>query len=174
MANSQLFLAQREADVRFSSEEELGTETCSVCQRTMEERWRDMWYVNDIRMGHEPMKGPGQRLVCSRRCLSQLVYDQAPEDVKSLMRMIARQIHEWSENVDLKSMDWCLRHSFLTFAVSQLDFIVHDDQMDTLAKELLGRDWRDENYPAWFADAITPVAPAKPVEFVHLGIGGGM
>lgn len=174
MSDSQATLYRIENSARFSSDSELGTETCVVCLRTMEERWRDLWFVNDLRMGHEPIQGPGQRLVCSRACLSQLVYDQAPEDVRSLMRMLARQIHDWSENVNLKSMDWCLRHSFLTFAVSQLDFIVHDDQMENFAAELLGRDWRDQDYPKWFSDAITPVAPAKPVEFVHLGIGGGL
>ena len=172
MSQQQIYLAQRDNDQRFSSDHELGTETCAVCQRVMVERYTDMWYaydpkeahdIPDIRMGHEPIQGPGQRLVCSRRCLSQLVYDTAPEDVKSLMRVMARQLHDWFENVNLKSTDWCLAHSFITHAVSHLDFVVHNDQMDTFAQELLGRDWRDQNYPEWFEEAISPVAPAKPV-----------
>lgn len=170
MADNQLQLIQRDNDQRFSSDSELGTETCTVCHREMEERWTDMWYVADNRMGHEPIKGPGQRLVCSRRCLSQLVYDQAPEDVKALMRTMARQIHDWFENVNLKSMEWCLRHSFVTHALSHASFEVMNFEQANLAQELLGNDWRDQNFPEWFEEAIAPIAPAKPVEFVHLGI----
>lgn len=171
MANGQLYLAQRDNDQRFSSDHELGTETCTACQRVMEERWTDMWYVNDVRMGHEPIKGPGQRLLCSQRCNSQLVYDTAPEEVRSLMRMFARMIHEWSESVTMRSLDWSLSHSFVTHAVPRINLVVLDDEIDTFAKELLGRDWRDANYPQWFEDAIAPVTPAKPVEFIHLGLG---
>jgi hypothetical protein len=170
--SSQLRLATRDNDARFASEQELGTETCESCRRVMEERWRDMWFVigpnSDHRMESEPISGPGQRLVCSQRCLSQLVYDSAPEETRELMRISARQIHNWFETVNLKSVSWCLSHSYVTHAVSHTAWVILDYEMNEFAKKLLGDNWRDENNPEWFEQAIAP--KREPVQLFMPGV----
>jgi hypothetical protein len=155
---------------------------CPTCKREMFERWSGLWFVEDRRMGGEPLDAPMGEKCCSRSCLSQYVYDTAPEDVKSLMRSFALVVNEWSEAVRLRrsdrslNLDWALRHSYLTHLMPRLNLEVADDAMEDFAEELIGRDAAigADDPPAWYMDAITPVVPAKPVEFVHLGIGGGL
>jgi hypothetical protein len=97
------------------------------------------------------------------------VYDQAPEDTKQLMRFFARVIHEWNEEVTLRSFDWSLRHSYLTHLIPRLNLEVACNEIDEFAKTMLGDNWRDANYPEWFSDAIAP--KHEPIQMVMAGLG---
>jgi hypothetical protein len=177
MSDSQISLYRRENEARFSGPEQ-GNHVCITCKREMVEQFTDLWYVDGRRISDGPLDAPRGEKCCSRRCLSQYVYDTAPEDVKSLMRSFALVVNEWSEAVRLRrsdrslNLDWALRHSYLTHLMPRLNLEVADDAMEDFAEELIGRDavLGTDDPPRWYMDAITPVAPAKPVEFVHLGL----
>ncbi len=159
-----------------------GQETCAACKREMVERWTDMWYVGERRMEDQPLDAPGKQKVCSRRCLSQVVYDTAPESVKDLMRVLARVTFEWIENVSLRrtdgdaNLDWALSHSYITLLLPRLSLSVTDDAMRDFLHDLVGRDCAvgGDEFPTWYENAIhgqiVPLKPAQPEEFVHRGI----
>jgi hypothetical protein len=170
---------QGEHDHIFADGGMLNSEECVTCKRPMVERWSTLWFVGGNRMSDNPLDAPRGEKCCSTSCLSQFVYDTAPEEVKSLMRSFALVVHEWNEAVRLRrsdrslNLDWAMRHSYLTHLMPRLSLEVAHDAMESFAEELIGRDavLGTDDPPAWFRDAVTPLVPAKPVQFVHLGIG---
>lgn len=156
---------------------------CITCKREMVEQWTDLWYVDGRRISDGPLDAPRGEKCCSRRCLSQYIYDTAPEDVKSLMRSFAVVVNEWSEAVRLRrsdrslNLDWALRHSYLTHLMPRLNLEVADDAMEDFAEELIGRDAAigQSDPPQWYMDATSPakltVVRAADVQMVVEGYG---
>jgi hypothetical protein len=166
---------QGEHDRIFAEAGLPNSEECVACRRQMVERWPGMWFVGGKRMWGGPLDAPRNEKCCSTSCLSQYVYDTAPEDVQSLMRSFALIVHEWSESVRLcrsdrsVNLDWAIRHSYLTHLMPRLSLEVANDAMESFAQELIGRDAArgTDNPPAWFMDAITARIPRKPAGTVR-------
>ena len=149
---------------------------CEICEREVERnRNTGKWWFSDSLQVECAPTWVGYAFLCSDRCQSQHAYNLGTDKDRELMNALARMCHAWQEEqINPESHSWCLRHLHSGLAVDRSTLSNIHDGLQNLLKGLAGQGYFDgkEDAPEWYADAIAPVVPAKPVEFVHLGIGG--
>ena len=130
-------------------------ETCARCAREMVETYPGIWYVDAIRMGHEPISVKGE-LVCSQLCKSQFIFESLNEADKEVLRDMAAAAYKWFTTTEGAGLRWRLQHSAIAALIGPLVITAVEVEIRDLLKELAGTDFLDgkEDGPKWFQEAV--------------------
>jgi hypothetical protein len=130
-------------------------ELCAICRRELEWDTHNgkVYYSESLLRGADPRELAGGACVCSQKCLSQYVYDNATVEDQQALRELARACYDWREYTAPNFDRWCLEHSALHTLIDPLNLRLLNTAMDRLHQSLGG----DDEEPRWFLEAVGEV-----------------
>lgn len=143
---------------------------CAICDRPcISDDEGCTWKDDATAQFVDGERTPDGQFVCSKACSSQAMYEAATEEERAALRLLAK----WNESTLI------LQQAFLSFNPyqKQLD-IKHASvwerwnnaydilKLYKLVEKIGGELTGEEEAPAWYSDAVNPVAERKPVQSV--------
>jgi hypothetical protein len=146
--------SQGEHDRTFGGERHsrISADICPGCELEIEERYRDLFYVDDRRC--EPNDSSDGEICCSQTCLSQHEFDLLCGADQDGLRKLARAAYAWFVGTDCGQ--WKIQQSGISKLVPEPLFREAEAGMVALLKQLAGEGILngDSDGPDWFQRAV--------------------
>jgi hypothetical protein len=156
----------------------ISADICPGCKLEIEERYRDLFYVDDRRC--EPIDTPEGPMCCSQQCLSQSTFKSLCPHDQAALRDLARAAYAWFIGTDSGQLKWKLQPAGIANVIPAALFGDAEMAMGALLKQLAGEDFisGESDGPEWFQYAVGLLRdplPFKPqsqgVQMVKQGMG---